>query len=163
MKKYLLITIGTMLCSSSVFAAGYGDAGCGLGSMIFGKQPGPVQILAATTNNDPTINHQSFAISSGTSNCDAKGVDTASLEQKEFVANNFSGLAKDMAGGNGEQLTALAGLFGCPAAQQSHFNTVAQRNYKTIFASDTASPAEVLSATRNVVLSDAELSATCVN
>lgn len=161
MKKYLLVTIGTMLFSSPVFAAGYGDAGCGLGSMIFGNQKGPIQILAATTNG--TAGNQSFGVTSGTSNCDAKGMDTSKLEQEQFIASNFSGLAKDVASGEGEQLTVLAGLVGCPSTQQTHFNTVTQQNYDAIFASDAASPAEVLSAVKGVVSRDAELSVTCVN
>jgi hypothetical protein len=160
MKKYLLITIGMMLLSPSAFSAGYGDAGCGLGSLLFGAQPGPVQIFAATTN---ATGIQSFGISSGTSNCDAKGFDTATIEQERFVANNFAGLAKDMASGEGEQLAALAGLLGCPAVQQTRFNTVAQKNYNAIFANDGATPAEVLTATKGVVSRDAELSVTCIN
>lgn len=161
MKKYLFVTMGTMLLSAPVFAAGYGEAGCGLGSLIFGNQQGPIQILAATTNG--TSGNQSFGITSGTSNCDAKGVDTATLEQEQFVANNFASLAKDVAGGDGEQLAVLAGFVGCPAVQQSRFNTVAQQNYQTIFASETTTPLEVLTAVKGVVSSDAELSATCIN
>jgi hypothetical protein len=161
MKKYILAIVGTILFSSSAFAAGYGDAGCGLGSLLFDKQPGPVQILAATTNG--TADNQTFAITSGTSNCDAKGFDTTKLEQEQFVANNFSGLAKEMAAGQGEQLTALAGIMGCPTVQQSRFNTVAQQNYQAIFASDSTTPAEVLTAVRGVVSKDNELSTTCTN
>ena len=160
MKKYLLITIGMMLLSPPAFSAGYGDAGCGLGSLIFGTQSGPIQIFAATTN---ATGIQSFGISSGTSNCDTKGFNTATIEQERFVANNFAGLAKDMASGEGEQLAALAGLLGCPAVQQTRFNTVAQKNYNTIFANDSATPAEVLTAAKGVVSRDAELSVTCIN
>jgi len=36
--------------ASTSFAASYGSAGCGLGSVIFKDQPGIMQILAATTN-----------------------------------------------------------------------------------------------------------------
>jgi Protein of unknown function (DUF3015) len=161
MKKYIMAIVGTILFSSSAFAAGYGDAGCGLGSLIFGNASGPIQVLAVTTNG--TSYNQTFGISSGTSNCDAQGFDTAKLEQEEFVANNFSGLAKEMATGNGEQLTALAGLMGCPTVQQTRFNTVAQQNYRAIFASDSTTPAEVLTAVRGVVSNDTELSTTCAN
>ena len=161
MKRYIFAIVGTMIFSSSAFAAGYGEAGCGLGSMLFGKTAGPVQILAATTNN--TVYNQAFGISSGTSNCDAKGFDTAKLEQEQYVSNNFSGLAKEMATGEGEQLSALAGLLSCPAAEQSRFNTVTQRNYETIFANDATTPAEMLSAVKGVMSSDAELSAACIN
>jgi hypothetical protein len=168
MKRYILAIVGSMLFFSSasafaaeVGAAGYGEAGCGLGALIFGKQKGGVQILAATTNN--TFYNQAFGISSWTSNCDAKGWDTAKLEQEQFVANNFSGLAKEMASGEGEQLTTLAGLLGCPATQQPRFNTVAQRNYETILASDRTTPSEMLTAVKAVMSSYAELSAACAN
>lgn len=163
MKKYILAMIGTILFSSSAFAAGYGDAGCGLGSLIFGNASGPVQIFAVTTNvtPHPLVNSQIFGISSGTSNCDAKGFDTAQLEQERFVANNFSGVAKEMAVGEGEQLTALAGLMGCPVVQQTRFNTVTQQNYAAIFASDTTTPSEMLTAVKTVMSGDAELSAAC--
>jgi len=159
MKKYLLAIVGTLLFSSSALAAGYGDAGCGLGSLLFGDQSGPVQILAATTNG--TSINQAFGITSGTSNCDAKGIVLAEQKQESFAANNFSGLAKEMATGDGEQLTALAGLLGCPMVQQTRFNTVTQKNYAAIFASDTTTPSEMLTAVKTVMSSDAALSAAC--
>jgi hypothetical protein len=164
MKKYILAIVGAILFSSSAFAAGYGDAGCGLGSLIFGNSPGPVQIFAATTNliGYAGLNTQNFGISSGTSNCDAKGFDTSSLEQERFVADNFSGVSKEMAVGEGEQLTVLAGLMGCPAVQQTRFNTVTQQNYAAIFASDTTTPSEMLTAVKTVMSSDAELSTACI-
>ena len=159
MKKYLIAIVGTLLFSSTALAAGYGDAGCGLGSLLFGNQSGPVQILAATTNG--TSLNQAFGITSGTSNCDAKGFDTTKLEQERFVAHNFSGVAKEMAVGEGEQLAALSGLLGCPTLQQTRFNTVAQQNYSAIFASDTTTPSEMLTAVKTVMSSDAELAAAC--
>lgn len=159
MKRYLLAFVGAMLFSSSAFAAGYGDAGCGLGSIVFGDQPGFVQVFAATTNG--TAYNQAFGISSGTSNCDAKSIVLAERQQELFVENNFSGLAKEMAAGEGEQIVALAGLLGCPTAQQARFNSVTQRNYELIFASDTTTPAEALAAVKAVMLRDTALSASC--
>src|SRR5690349_9857353 len=44
----------------------YGDAGCGLGALAFGDQQGPIQIVAATLN---ATGVQTFAITTGTSNC----------------------------------------------------------------------------------------------
>lgn len=164
MKRYILATVGIILLSSSatVFAAtGYGEGGCGLGALIFGNSKGPSQIFAATTNN--IFYNQAFGISSGTSNCDSRGWNTSKLEQEQFVVNNFSGIAKEMATGEGEQLTTLAGLMGCPASQQPRFGIVAQQNYQTILASDKTTPTEMLTAVRTVMSSDAELSATCIN
>jgi hypothetical protein len=159
MKKYILALIGTILFSSSAFAAGYGDAGCGLGSLIFGNAAGPIQIFAATTNN--TFYNQSTGIMLGTSNCDTQGFDTSSLQQEQFVADNFSGVAKDMAAGEGEQLSVLAGLMGCPSDQQERFSSVTQRNYSAIFASDTTTPSEMVSAVKTVMSKDPELSVAC--
>jgi Protein of unknown function (DUF3015) len=161
MKKYFFLIGISILFSSKAFAAGYGDAGCGLGSLLFHDQPGITQVLAATTNG--TSYNQPFGITSGTSNCDAKGIVLAQKQQESFVQNNFSGLAKEMATGEGEQLAALAGLMGCPTAQQPRFNTAAQQNYQAIFTSDSTTPAEVLTAVRGVVSGDSELSTTCTN
>ncbi len=84
MKKILLVLLGLFFVSSNAFAAGYGDAGCGLGSMLFGNSPGKgSQILAVTTNG---TGMQSFGISSGTSNCDATdGIILAEKEGDLFV------------------------------------------------------------------------------
>lgn len=156
MKKFLLAMAGIVLFSSSAFAAAYGDAGCGLGSLVFQDQPGAVQIFAATTNG---TGMQSFGITSGTSNCDAKSIILA--EQERFATHNFSGLAKEMAVGQGEQLATFADLLGCPSAKQAHFNDVTQRNYKAIFASDTTTPVEMLTAVKTVMSSDTELASAC--
>ena len=157
MKKFLLAIAGIVLFGSSAFAAAYGDAGCGLGSLIFHDQPGAVQIFAATTNG--TAANQAFGITSGTSNCDAHSIVLA--EQERYVTHNFSGLAKEMAAGQGEELTTFAGLLGCPAVKQPRFNAVAQRNYGAIFASDTTTPVEVLTAVKAVMSQDTELASAC--
>lgn len=160
MKKYILAVFGTLFFSLPAFAAGYGDAGCGLGSIIFGDTPGFVQIFAATTNG--TSINQAFGITSGTSNCDAQGIVLAERQQEQFVENNFSGLAKEMATGKGENLTTLAGLLGCPAVEQDRFNTLTQRNYSTIVASDATTPGDMLTTVKTVLSRDAQLSASCI-
>jgi hypothetical protein len=161
MKKYLMAVAVVLSISSSAFAAGYGEAGCGLGSMVFGDSPGFVQIFAATTNG--TSYSQAFGISSGTSNCDAKGIVLAQRQQEEFVANNYADLAKEMATGTGERLTVLSGLLGCPTAERAHFNSAVQRHYSTIFPTDATSPMAVLTAVKDVVRQDATLTASCMS
>jgi hypothetical protein len=93
--------------------ATYGLAGCGLGSMIFGDQKGPVQILAATTNG--TFGSQTFGITSGTSNC----VDDSSTTKgaRNFIEGNREALAKDAARGSGETITTLSSMAGCKDAK----------------------------------------------
>lgn len=163
MKKLILAIVGIFAFSPSLFAAGYGDAGCGLGSVVFGDKPGFVQVFAATSNMlpHPSVNNQMFGVSSGTSNCDAKGLDTAQLDQEKFVADNFSGLAKELATGEGEQLAVLAGMIGCPSVTQARFNSVTRQNYAAIYASDTTGPTEMLAAVKAVVAHDSELATAC--
>src|SRR2546423_623318 len=90
----------------------YGLAGCGLGSMVFGDQKGPIQILAATTNG--TFGSQTFGITSGTSNCvESSGTQGA----RNFIEGNREALAKDAARGSGETITTLSAVAGCKDAK----------------------------------------------
>lgn len=105
MKK--LILMGTLVLSlvsfsGSAFAAGYGDAGCGLGSLAFGNQQGGIQVLASTTNG--TFGTQTFGITTGTSNCNPAGLVKLEKEREEFAKDNYSTLVKEMAMGEGENL-----------------------------------------------------------
>jgi hypothetical protein len=161
MKKYLLALGMTLLLTSPAFSAGYGDAGCGLGSLVFGKTPGAVQILAATTNG--TSQNQSFAITSGTSNCDKESALVVSeANQLRFADTNFASLAKESAAGQGEQLAALAGLMGCSAAAPE-FARFTQRHYEAIFATDHTTPSEMLGAIKDGLTQDPVLAASCNN
>jgi len=89
--------------------AGFGTAGCGLGSMLFGKQPGMIQVLAATTNG--SFGTQTFGITSGTSNCTDMSSGPGSA--KAFIETNREALAKDIARGQGETISSLSSLAGC--------------------------------------------------
>jgi hypothetical protein len=162
MRIYTFTILGAILFSSSAFGSGYGDAGCGLGSVIFGTKEGIVQVIAATTNG--TFGSQTFGITSGTSNCgEYDGKSRVQIEQADFVLNNLPGLAKSTAAGEGEELRVLAELFGCPATEATRFSTVAQQNYGTIFASEAMLPADTLKAIRDAVTRNRALSAACVN
>ncbi|MBN4054485.1 DUF3015 domain-containing protein [Nitrospira defluvii] len=160
MKKYLIAIVVTVLFSSSAFAAGYGEAGCGLGSLIFGDSSGPVQIFAATTNG--STYSQLFGITSGTSNCDASGIILASKEDGLFVAGNFDNLEKEMAVGKGEHLNTLAGLLGCPAEKSPTFASYAQENYLAIFAGEQTTPDEMLQTVRTGMSTHPELASACI-
>lgn len=157
MNRYVFAVLGALLLASPAFAAGYGDAGCGLGSLIFQDQKGPIQILAATTNG--TSWSQAFGISSGTSNCDA--VELALNEQRAYAEANFNSLTKEMAAGEGEQLTAFATVLGCQATVAPEFARYTQTNYEAIFASDTTTSVEMLQAVKAGIAADPVLSASC--
>ncbi len=89
----------------TAYAAGYGAAGCGLGSMLLGSEKGFVQVFASTTNG--TAGSQTFGISSGTSNCGSGGKTAVA-----FIDANKTSLSSDIAKGQGETLDALAEIYG---------------------------------------------------
>ena len=93
-----------------VSGQGYGMAGCGLGSIVFGEKEGMVQVVAATLNSW-TFGNQTWAMTSGTSNCDSYK-DMASIQ---FIDANRYTLENDIVRGGGETLTSLTQLMGCEA------------------------------------------------
>ncbi len=126
-----LATIGFAVAANANMGAlkgtgSYGTAGCGLGSMVFGNQEGPMQVIAATLNG--TSGSQTFGITSGTSNC-GKGL-FAKAEINSFIESNSVALENDIARGQGETLSTLNDMLGCGA----DFNGTLQQNYKSIYA-----------------------------
>jgi hypothetical protein len=114
----------------------YGTAGCGLGSLAFGDTPGAIQIIASTTNT--LFLTQTFGITTGTSNC---GTGLFAMGTKNFVEANREALAKDISRGEGEAIGALTLINAC---QNSHkVGAALQRNFKTIFPSESASNDDV--------------------
>ena len=139
MKKLLFVIPAFVLLAAPLAnAAGYGAAGCGLGSMVFGNKPGAMQILAATTNG--TFASQTFGITTGTSNCDGSLMGGAGA--KVFIEANKEALAKDISRGQGETLKNLASLAGC--ADSSAVGGALQKQFSTIFPS-AATPVETVS------------------
>jgi hypothetical protein len=128
----------------------YGAAGCGLGSLVFGNQPGAVQILAATTNG--TFASQTFGITTGTSNC---GSGLVAQGTKNFVEANRETLAKDMSRGQGETIGALTVMAGCSDSQQ--VGAVLQNNYGRIFTSEQATSDDVAKALLETLSADKSL------
>lgn len=117
----------------------YGNAGCGLGSLIFGNQPGVAQVFAATTNG--ILYNQTFGMTSGTSNCGPGIFEVGALA---FVEANREVLAKDVARGEGETIGALAAMAGCADARQ--VGAALQANFGRIFPSAEAPAGEVAKA-----------------
>ncbi len=159
MKRFLLLAslFVSLSMAQSVFAAGYGAAGCGLGAMIFGDEPGIVQIFASTTNG--TAGNQTFGITSGTSNCESSGLVMLEKEQELFVEQNFDSLAKDMAIGNGESLATLSFLLGCQSSTEQ-LGAFTQENYEKIYK-DGVTPVEMLNSIKSGIQNDSNLSASC--
>ena len=122
---------------SKAHAGPYGDAGCGLGSMLFGAQPGLVQVLASTTNG--TLASQTFGITTGTSNCGQSG--GPAMNARNFVETNRETFAKDAARGNGETIATLSSIAGC--SDQQAVGRTLQSNFDRIFTSVQATDRDV--------------------
>lgn len=142
--KALILAGAMTLAAAPAFAAGYGDAGCGLGSMVFGSQRGAVQILAATTNG--IFATQTFGITSGTSNCGGLGAGGDVV--RAYVQANQEIIAKDAARGDGETIVALAAISGCASADA--VGAKLQTDYATIFPNQSMSSYDV---TKNILAS----------
>ncbi|HBE89532.1 MAG TPA: hypothetical protein DDW67_10380 [Elusimicrobia bacterium] len=136
--KKVLIAVVAMAFSSTAFAAGYGSAGCGLGSLAFQKND-MTQVLAATTNG--TFGSQTFGITFGTSNCNAEGMVKLSMARESFIEANYKDLSRDAAAGKGEYVNSLAVLYGYTPQTAWQFSQILQKNYTTIFAANDAKTA----------------------
>lgn len=143
MKK--LIVLFMTLVSSVSFAKTYGEAGCGLGSVIHGKEGN--QILAATTNGTSATNI--FGISSGTSNCVDHGRVAKNKEIPLYIEANQITLTRQAARGEGEVLTTLAQMMQC---EPSAFGQALQKEHSAVFMKDT-NPESIL---RNIQMVTAQ-------
>jgi hypothetical protein len=133
----------------------YGMAGCGLGSVVMGKEGG--QVFAATTNW--TAFNQMFAITLGTSNCDDSPMSEVASRLDLFVNVNKVALAGDVARGNGEALNSVSAILKC--SDREHFNSVMQRSFAQIFPSERVAPNDVTDSIITSVMKDEALSKTC--
>jgi hypothetical protein len=132
--------------------AGYGSAGCGLGSLLFEPGNGFTQVFAATTNG--TSGTQTFGITSGTSNCDAAGYQPGSAAA--FIQTNRAALAKDIARGKGATIAGLTDLAGCSDSKAVGHRL--QRNFQQIFPSAAVTDQQVSESVLRVLKSDQSLS-----
>jgi hypothetical protein len=130
---------------ASAGVRGYGQAGCGLGSLVFGSQKGPVQILAATLNGTGI---QTFGMTSGTSNCKA----VFGRDATDFIDANRMTLAKEMARGEGETLDSLAVIYRCQ--NTSAVSEVLKSNYGEIFSAPDKHSAAINESIINVLKKD---------
>lgn len=165
MKKLaMLVAVAgvVFLSGSAARAQGYGMAGCGLGSNVFGKDNTPLmQILAATTNG--LFGTQTFGITSGTSNCVSGGVVKAEREQAAFAEVNFQDLKRNMASGGGEFVMSFATLLGCEDSAKPAFIKMSQDRYERILPSENTSPLQLLAGVKAEIKSDTQLARACTD
>lgn len=148
MKKLVVVVVAASVMllavasSSQAIERKYGTAGCGLGSLLLGDEPGMVQILAATLNG--IAGNQTFGITSGTLNCEKQAMFSSNEILNNFVAANMDNLAKDIASGKGESLETLAELMKIPAEKKSVVYSRLQTNFSAIFSSENVEAADVI-------------------
>jgi hypothetical protein len=82
-------------------------------------------------------------------------------EQQQFVAANLDSLSQEMAQGQGDHVTALAGLMGCSSAVQGEFAKLSQEKYGAIFTSADAQPLVVLASLKQEMTREPALAASC--
>lgn len=169
MKKLITLCVGlsvaAALVSSASYAAEkakkgwtrpYGQAGCGLGSVIVGRKGG--QIFAATSNS--TFYNQFFAITLGTLNCQDNPNNEVAGRMDNFVAANKAALAGDIARGNGEVLENLAVMLDCGDKAEA-FGSAMKANFQDIFPTSKVYPNEVTDSIISVIKNDEALAASC--
>ena len=167
MKKYLFgssLLFVLVAFSGTAFAHsdGYGEAGCGPGSLYMGKKRDGAQLLAATINNSSLYGSaHSTAITFGTSNCGSDKLTRQQRERETFASINYNSLVKEMAAGEGENLNNLASLYGCSRNSYEDFGTVTQENFGSIVKDQDSSAKELLGSLEKQISGHAVLSKTC--
>ncbi|MDA8100288.1 MAG: DUF3015 family protein [Nitrospiraceae bacterium] len=145
--KKVLMTLALVVAMSfvvvgSASAAGYGSAGCGLGGMVIGNQPGFIQLVATFLNS--ICGNQTFGITTGTLGCGSPTKTAKNDKLNEFVVANMDNLAKDIAKGQGETLETFAELMQVPSADRAALYAKLQANFSTIFPSENVVLADVV-------------------
>jgi hypothetical protein len=135
--------------------AKYGNAGCGLGSLLFTPSNSFSQVFAATTNG--TSGAQTFGISSGTSNCDGAGYQPGSTAA--FIQTNRAALAKDASRGRGATITGLSELAGCRSARS--VGRTLKTKFRTAFPGVEASDEQISQSVIKVLQTNPSLA--CAN
>lgn len=148
--RLLLILTSVFLVPLFAQANRVGPGGCGIGSIIMGKDS---QVLAASSN---MVGGQTFGILFGTSNCKEVSADAAVVE---FVETNKSALASDAARGQGETVKALSTLLGC--SNSKALGSALKENYVEIFAEKKDDPVAITHEIRETVESSRLLARSC--
>ena len=129
MKKAALFLVLFLGSASNAFA--YDSTGCGLGSLLFKGQKGPVPQILAVTTNGSFSGTQTFGITSNTSGCDSYGRITGGTGRMfAFLENNLDQFAADAAVGKGETIEAIAAITGRDAETVGR---VAHNNFAELF------------------------------
>lgn len=155
MRAFLAAAAMMAVSAAAQAATDWGEAGCGLGSVVLGK--GGNQILAATTNG--TFFNQTFAISTGTLNCTKDQALASERAAEAFAEANYATLLRQVAAGQGEHLAGFASLAGCQPAAPVFSRAQAARSQ--IFVDEKTNAAQVVANFRAVMAANPATAALC--
>ena len=111
----------------------WGMAGCSIWNYVIkDKEQGPQ--IGVWALEHFVFGVQTFAISSGTSNCVDGSSKMANNEQETFVTVNLAELQKEAAQGKGQHLDTLAEIFGCE--NKEGFANMSQSRYEALFSNE---------------------------
>ena len=157
MKKKLIAV--ALLAAMAPLSVAYADndAGCGAGTILWKGKRGIFWHLVATYTNG-ILGNGTFGITSGTLGCNGNTEITVDANLKQFASVNLDQLSAEMAAGEGEALTALAGLYKVEDADRAAFYTLTRENYGSIFSSTEVTAGEVVGSLNTLMAADARLS-----
>jgi hypothetical protein len=130
--KRIALALGTLLgLGLGAPALADNDVGCGIGTKFMeGKSGLGAHVLASCTN---AYTLQSVSLTFNMFGCDGSGKVTADAELRKFAAANIDQLARDVARGEGESLSAFATLLGVPDEQRAAFGAFTQSHFVDLF------------------------------
>jgi hypothetical protein len=139
------------------YAAHYGMAGCGFASTIISDKSQWSEVGKSLINMSTSSGTNTFAMTSGTSNCVESRADMQAMEQRVFMKVNFVNLSKEASQGDGENLRALSEVFGC--SDSDGFTDFSRSHFESIFNQEDSET--VLKNFQNAIKADAVLSHQC--
>lgn len=141
MKKLYLAMFALAVALFSADAHAVDSTGCGLGSMAWRGQRGPIPQILAVTTNGISFN-QTFGISSGTSGCDPQGRISGGTGRMAlaFLENNMEQFALDASAGQGETIDTLAGILNVDSEK---LGEISKNNFASLFPSENVDAVDV--------------------
>ena len=82
-------------------------------------------------------------------------------EREVFAQTTFSSLVREMAEGEGENLSTLAGMYGCSKESYGEFSSMVQENFQRIVQSESTTSNQMLVSLENEMAGHAVLSKSC--
>jgi hypothetical protein len=157
MRTFAIATALVLILSAQAASAQTNEtassAGCGVGTILFEGQKGPVpQILAVTTNG--SFGNQTFGITTGTLGCEKDAVVRSPTKVRMLMVSSLDNLAVDVARGQGETLESLASLMAVEPDHRARFFASLQSDFGRIFPSEDVTVDEVIVSINAVLAED---------